>query len=314
MKRISIIVPVFNEEESLVELYGQIKDALEPSEYDFEILFIDDGSSDRSYQLMLEMNRNDSRVIPIGFQRNHGKAAALNTGFKECTGDYVITMDGDLQDNPEEILELVAMLDSGWDMVSGWKKVRHDPIGKRLPSKLYNFTVSKMSGIPIHDFNCGLKAYTKKVVKNIEIYGELHRYIPVLAKQKGFTCTEKVVQHRARKYGHSKYGLWRLFSGFFDMITVVFISKFIERPLHLFGMLGMSSFTLGVLIDIYVLYLKFIVGASFQKHMALLLSGVLLIIVGVQFISLGLLGEMITVTRKRPLPVIKDRTHVDDAS
>lgn len=312
MRRISIIVPVFNEEESLVELYGQIKDALEPSEFDFEILFIDDGSTDRSYHLMLELSSKDSRVVSIGFQRNNGKAAALNTGFKECTGDYVITMDGDLQDNPEEILEMVAMIDSGWDMVSGWKKVRHDPIGKRLPSKLYNFTVSKMSGIAIHDFNCGLKAYRKKVVKNLEIYGELHRYIPVLAKQKGFTCTEKVVQHRARKYGHSKYGLWRLFSGFFDMITVVFISKFIERPLHLFGMVGMGSLTTGVLIDLYVLYLKFFTGASFQTHIALLLSGVLLIIVGVQFISLGLLGEMITVTRKRPTPVIKDRTHVDD--
>ena len=312
MKQISIIIPVFNEEESLVELYSQIKEALEPSAFDFEILFIDDGSSDNSYHIMLEMSEADSRVIPIGFQRNHGKAAALNAGFRECSGDYVITMDGDLQDNPEEILELIAVIDSGWDMVSGWKKVRHDPIGKRLPSKLYNFTVSKMSGIPIHDFNCGLKAYKQKVVKNIEVYGELHRYIPVLAKQKGFSCTEKVVQHRARKYGHSKYGLWRLFSGFFDMITVVFISKFIERPLHLFGMLGMGAFTAGVLIDLYVLYLKFGLGASFQKHLALLLSGVLLIIVGVQFISLGLLGEMITVTRKRPAPVLKDRTHASD--
>lgn len=312
MKKISIIIPVFNEEESLVELYRQIKDALEPSIYDFEILFIDDGSSDNSYQLMLELSKSDPRVIPVGFQRNHGKAAALNIGFKECSGDYVITMDGDLQDNPEEITELIDVINSGWDMVSGWKKVRHDPIGKRLPSKLYNFTVSKMSGIPIHDFNCGLKAYRRKVVKNIEIYGELHRYIPVLAKQKGFSCTEKVVQHRARKYGHSKYGLWRLFSGFFDMITVVFTSRFIERPLHLFGMLGLGSLSTGFLIDLYVLYLKFITGASFQKHMALLLSGVLLIIVGVQFISLGLLGEMITVTRKRPMPVIKDRTHADD--
>jgi len=307
---ISLVIPVYNEEESLVELYTQIKDALEPTEHEFEILFIDDGSQDESYKLMHELSQNDPRVISIGFQRNYGKAAALNTGFKECKGDYVITMDGDLQDNPAEILELLAVLDSGWDMVSGWKKVRQDPITKRWPSKLYNYTVAKFSGIKIHDFNCGLKAYTRKVVKNIELYGDLHRYIPVLAKQKGFTCTEKVVQHRARKYGHSKYGFKRI-SGFFDLITVVFISRFMEKPLHLFGLLGMTALTIGVLIDSYVLYLKFALHASFQTHMALLLSGVLLIMVGVQFISLGLLGEMITVSRKRPEPVIKARTHAD---
>ncbi len=311
MSLISLVIPVYNEEESIVELYKEISDALESSEHNFEILFIDDGSQDKSLELAQELSESDSRVISIGFQRNQGKAAAFNIGFKRCKGDYVITMDADLQDNPAEILDLIAVLDSGWDMVSGWKKVRHDPISKRWPSKLYNFTVSKFSGISIHDFNCGLKAYTSKVVKNVELYGELHRYIPVLAKQKGFSCTEKVVQHRARKYGRTKYGLWRFFSGFFDLITVVFLSKFIEKPLHLFGVLGMASFFVGVLIDSYVLYLKFALNASFQTHMALLLSGVLLIIVGVQFISLGLLGEMITLSRKRPDPVIKDRTHAD---
>ncbi|MCF7824320.1 MAG: glycosyltransferase family 2 protein [Candidatus Marinimicrobia bacterium] len=311
MSLISIVVPVYNEEESIVELSRQIRETIEPTDYEYEIIFIDDGSQDASYKIMQALSQDDPRIISIGFQRNNGKAAALNTGFQECNGDYVITMDGDLQDNPAEILDLIAVLDSGWDMVSGWKKVRHDPIGKRWPSKLYNFTVAKFSGIPIHDFNCGLKAYTRKVVKNIELYGDLHRYIPVLAKQKGFSCTEKVVQHRARKFGQSKYGFKRI-SGFFDLITVVFISKFIEKPLHLFGMVGMSSLMAGVLIDCYVLYLKFVLHASFQKHMALLLSGVLLIIVGIQFISLGLLGEMMTVSRKRPEPVIKDRTHAEN--
>ena len=184
MSLISLVIPVYNEEESLVELYKQIREALEPSTHEFEILFIDDGSQDKSLQIMHDLSHEDPRVKAIGFQRNHGKATALNTGFKKCEGDYVITMDADLQDDPNEVLELIAILDSGWDMVSGWKKVRHDPIGKRWPSKLYNFTVSTLSGIPIHDFNCGLKAYTRKVVKNIELYGEMHRYIPVLAKQK----------------------------------------------------------------------------------------------------------------------------------
>ena len=309
MSLISLVIPVFNEEESLVELYNQIRDTLEPSKHDFEILFIDDGSSDRSLSIAEELGDGDPRVRSIGFQRNHGKAAALNVGFKACEGDYVITMDADLQDDPAEVLDLIAVLDSGWDMVSGWKKVRHDPISKRWPSKLYNFTVAKVSGIPIHDFNCGLKAYKRVVVKNIEVYGELHRYIPLLAKQKGFSCTEKVVQHRARKYGYSKYGLWRFFSGFFDLITVVFTSKFKEKPMHLFGMLGIFSFITGILIDSYVLYLKFGLGASFQKHMALLLSGILLIIVGVQFISIGLLGEMITQGRSHDDPIIKERPH-----
>ena len=309
MSLISLVIPVYNEEESLVELYNQIRDALEPSNHEFEILFIDDGSQDKSLHLMQELGKEDPRVKAIGFQRNHGKATALNTGFQRCEGDYVITMDADLQDDPNEVLELIAILDSGWDMVSGWKKVRHDPIGKRWPSKLYNFTVSTLSGIPIHDFNCGLKAYTRKVVKNIELYGEMHRYIPVLAKQKGFNCTEKVVSHRARKYGESKYGIKRLFTGYLDLFTVMFLGTYMRKPMHFFGLAGMILLVLGMGI------LAFLSFQWFRQYLfgtgqwiggrPIFYIGMLLSIIGGQFISMGLLGELITSSLHKENPVIR---------
>ena len=309
MSLISLVIPVYNEEESLVELYKQIREALEPSTHEFEILFIDDGSQDKSLQIMHELSSQDPRVKTIGFQRNHGKATALNTGFQKCEGDYVITMDADLQDDPNEVLELIAILDSGWDMVSGWKKVRHDPIGKRWPSKLYNFTVSTLSGIPIHDFNCGLKAYTRKVVKNIELYGEMHRYIPVLAKQKGFTCTEKVVSHRARKYGEYKYGIKRLFTGYLDLFTVMFLGTYMRKPMHFFGLAGMLLLVLGMAI------LAFLSFQWFRQYLfgtgqwiggrPIFYIGMLLSIIGGQFISMGLLGELITSSLHKENPVIR---------
>ena len=309
MSLISLVIPVYNEEESLVELYTQIREALEPSPHEFEVVFIDDGSQDKSLQIMHELGNEDPRVKAIGFQRNHGKAAALNTGFQRCEGDYVITMDADLQDDPKEVLELIAVLDSGWDMVSGWKKVRHDPIGKRWPSKLFNFTVSTLSGIPIHDFNCGLKAYTRKVVKNIELYGEMHRYIPVLAKQKGFNCTEKVVSHRARKYGESKYGIKRLFTGYLDLFTVMFLGTYMRKPMHFFGLAGMLLLVLGVGI------LAFLSIQWFRQYLfgtgqwiggrPIFYIGMLLSIVGGQFISMGLLGELITSSLHKENPVIR---------
>ena len=309
MSLISLVIPVYNEEESLVELYTQIREALEPSPHEFEVVFIDDGSQDKSLQIMHELGNEDPRVKAIGFQRNHGKAAALNTGFQRCEGDYVITMDADLQDDPKEVLELIAVLDSGWDMVSGWKKVRHDPIGKRWPSKLYNFTVSTLSGIPIHDFNCGLKAYTRKVVKNVELYGEMHRYIPVLAKQKGFSCTEKVVEHRARKYGESKYGIKRLFTGYLDLFTVMFLGTYMRKPMHFFGLAGMLLLVLGVGI------LAFLSIQWFRQYLfgtgqwiggrPIFYIGMLLSIVGGQFISMGLLGELITSSLHKENPVIR---------
>ena len=310
MSSISIVVPLLNEAESLVELVSQISQALEPSKHQFEILFIDDGSSDRSLDLIKEMAAADSRIKYQSFQRNHGKAAALNAGFAMANGDYVITMDADLQDDPNEILEMIAILDEGWDMVSGWKKVRHDPIGKRWPSKLYNFTVSRLSGIPIHDFNCGLKAYKSKVVKNVELYGEMHRYIPVLAKQKGFSCTEKVVHHHARKYGESKYGIKRLFTGYLDLFTVLFLGKYMRKPMHFFGLAGMTLLLLGFGILGFLgfewLRQYFFGTGQWINNRPIFYIGILLSIIGGQFISMGLLGELITSALHRDEPVIRE--------
>ena len=310
MSLISIVIPLYNEEESLAELLSQIRQVLEPSEHKFEVLFIDDGSTDGSLGLAREMAHSDQRVTVISFQRNHGKAAALNAGFKAAKGDYVITMDADLQDDPAEILPLIAVLDEGWDMVSGWKQVRHDPIGKRLPSKLYNFTVSRLSGIKIHDFNCGLKAYSRKVVKNLELYGEMHRYIPVLAKQKGFNCTEKVVQHRARKYGESKYGIKRLFTGYLDLFTVLFLGKYMRKPMHFFGLAGMVLLSAGMLIlgvlSIQWLLEYFFGNGQWINNRPIFDIGILLSIIGGQFISMGLLGELITSSLHKENPVIRE--------
>lgn len=309
MSLISLVIPVYNEEESLPELYAEIKEALEPSSYEFEILFIDDGSQDKSREIMEDLGQKDSRVKAISFQRNHGKATALNTGFLRCEGDYVITMDADLQDDPKEVIELIDILDSGWDMVSGWKKVRHDPIGKRWPSKLYNFTVSTLSGIPIHDFNCGLKAYTRKVVKNIELYGEMHRYIPVLAKQKGFSCTEKVVEHRARQYGESKYGIKRLFTGYLDLFTVMFLGTYMRKPMHFFGLAGMLLLVsgVGILTFLSIQWFRqyFFGTGAWIGGRPIFYIGMLLSIIGGQFISMGLLGELITSSLHKENPVIR---------
>ena len=259
---------------------------------------------------MNELSASDPRVIAISFQRNYGKATALNIGFQRCKGDYVITMDADLQDDPKEVLELIAVLDSGWDMVSGWKKVRHDPISKRWPSKLYNFTVSKLSGISIHDFNCGLKAYTKRVVKNIDVYGEMHRYIPVLAKQKGFNCTEKVVLHHARKYGESKYGVKRLFTGYLDLFTVLFLGKYMRKPMHFFGLAGMILLLMGggILTFLSIQWAQeyFFGNGQWINNRPIFYIGMLLSIIGGQFISMGLLGELITSSLHKEKPVIRD--------
>jgi len=307
---ISLVIPVFNEEESLRELHAQIKQALEPSSHTFEILFIDDGSTDRSPDVMQSLAAEDERVKSIRFQRNHGKATALNTGFEMARGDYVVTMDADLQDDPREVLDMIQILKDGWDMVSGWKKVRHDPIGKRWPSKLYNATVSRLSGIPIHDFNCGLKAYKRKVVKNIELYGEMHRYIPVLAKQKGFSCTEKVVSHRARQFGESKYGVKRLFTGYLDLFTVMFLGSYMRKPMHFFGLAGMILLVtgLGIIGFLSIQWFRQYLWGTGQwiAGRPIFYIGMLLSIIGGQFISMGLLGELITSSLHREDPVIRD--------
>jgi len=244
---LSILVPLYNEEESLKELLSWIRRVVDPLDLSYEVLFVDDGSSDTSWQVVQELKQNNSMVRGIRFRRNYGKSAALYCGFDAAEGDVVITMDADLQDSPDEIPGLIQMVkEEGFDLVSGWKKKRFDPIGKTLPSKLFNRTVRMVSGIKLHDFNCGLKAYRNEVIKNIEVYGEMHRYIPLIAKQAGFPkIGEKVVQHQERKYGVSKFGIERTIKGFLDLMSVTFISKFGKRPMHLFGALGTLMFLVG---------------------------------------------------------------------
>jgi len=293
MRSISVIIPVLDEQESLTELYRQVSQSVQNLSNKYEIVFVDDGSTDGSVELVEKLAGQDEHVHLIQFFRNYGKAAALSEGFKYATGDIVITMDADLQDDPEEFEALIKKLDEGFDLVTGWKKVRHDPLSKRIPSKLANLVTRLMTGVNVHDMNCGLKVYRKSVVKTLDIYGGRHRYIPALAGQHKFKITELVVNHRPRQFGITKYGGSRLFHGFFDLVTILFLSRYTQQPLHLFGLIGFLSLTIGFLIDLYVIILKYGFGESFQKHMAGLLSGVLLIVVGVQFVSLGLLGELI---------------------
>lgn len=244
---LSVVVPLYNEEESLPELVAWIRRVANGLAIDYEILLVDDGSNDRSWQVIGELAAAHPQVKGIRFRRNYGKSAGLHVGFEAAQGDVVITMDADLQDSPDEIPALMEMINQqGFDMVSGWKKKRHDPLSKTLPSKIFNRTVRLVSGIPLHDFNCGLKAYRNEVVKNIEVYGEMHRYIPLIAKRSGFgKIGEKVVQHRERKYGYSKFGIERTIKGFLDLMSVTFISKFGKRPMHLFGTLGTLMFVIG---------------------------------------------------------------------
>jgi len=254
MINISIVVPLFNDEESVPELISWIKRVCLENKYTFEILLIDDGSTDNSWQVINELISGNKELIAIKFRQNYGKSAALHVGFQKAQGEVVITMDADLQDSPDEIPGLYQMIaEEGFDIVSGWKKKRFDPISKTIPSKLYNWTARKVTGIKLHDFNCGLKAYKKKVVKSIEVYGEMHRYIPVMANQAGFKkIGEKVVQHQERKYGVTKFGLERFINGFLDLMTISFISRFGKRPMHMFGTLGTLVFIVGFLSSVWL--------------------------------------------------------------
>lgn len=291
-KRLSIIVPLFNEEESLNPLTNEIKKALKNLDLSFEIIFVDDGSTDKSLNIIKEICKNDKRFKFISFQKNYGKSAALQVGFKASTGDVVVTMDADLQDDPSEIINLLRKLEEGFDIVSGWKKKRYDPLIKRVSSRFFNFVTRLFSGIKIHDFNCGLKAYRKEVTNNLKIYGELHRYIPVLAKWQGYKITEVIVQHHPRKYGTTKFGVSRFFKGFIDLLTVMFTTRYIRRPMHFFGFLGMISFLIGIVVNGYLAYL-WMIQDQYLSNRPMLFLGILLIIVGVQFFSVGLLGEML---------------------
>tara|TARA_B100002052_G_scaffold23554_1_gene18369 strand:+ start:549 stop:1481 length:933 start_codon:yes stop_codon:yes gene_type:complete len=289
---ISVVIPIFNELESLPELKRQLLENLQSFEK-WEIIFIDDGSSDGSTEWLTDLASKDNNFKLIEFYRNYGKSAALNEGFKAASGDYIITMDADLQDDPNEIKNLVAKLNEGWDLVSGWKKNRLDPLNKRIPSKLFNFVTRLLTGVKIHDFNCGLKGYKKSVIKSIDVYGGRHRYIPAIAGHRKFKITEIIVNHRARKFGSTKYGGSRLFHGFFDLITILFLNRFNQQPLHLFGAFGIGFFLFGFLSELIVLYYKYWLGDPFSKHIALLIFGVMLIVIGIQFFSMGLLGELI---------------------
>ena len=289
---ISVVIPIFNELESLPELKRQLLENLQSFEK-WEIIFIDDGSSDGSTEWLTDLVSKDNNFKLIEFYRNYGKSAALNEGFKAASSDYIITMDADLQDDPNEIKNLVAKLNEGWDLVSGWKKNRLDPLNKRIPSKLFNFVTRLLTGVKIHDFNCGLKGYKKSVIKSIDVYGGRHRYIPAIAGHRKFKITEIIVNHRARKFGSTKYGGSRLFHGFFDLITILFLNRFNQQPLHLFGAFGIGFFLFGFLSELIVLYYKYWLGDSFSKHIALLIFGVMLIVIGIQFFSMGLLGELI---------------------
>ncbi len=292
-RHISIVIPLYNEVESLPELYSQIKEVVTENRYEYEIIFVDDGSTDGSLEVLKKIRQNDKKVKIISFRRNYGKSAALAVGFEHANGDVIITMDADLQDDPHEIPNLLKKLDEGFDLVSGWKKKRYDPISKTIPSKIFNFVVSTLTGIKIHDFNCGLKAYRRSVTKDIKVYGELHRYLPVLAHWAGYKIGEIVVQHHPRKYGKTKFGVSRFLKGFLDLLTVMFTTRYFKRPLHLFGTLGILIFALGFGITFYLSLLKIIENISLSNR-PLFILGVMLTIVGVQFISIGLLGEMIT--------------------
>jgi len=290
-KKLSIVIPLFNEEESIHPLSNEIKKVMYPISMQWEAIFVDDGSSDLSLKNVKDICNNDRRFRYISFRKNYGKSAALQVGFKHSTGDVVITMDADLQDDPKEIPNLLKKLGEGYDLCSGWKKKRRDPFIKKVSSKFFNYVTRIFSGIKIHDFNCGLKAYRKEVVENLYVHGELHRYMPVLAKWQGFTITEIQVQHHPRRYGKTKFGISRFFKGFIDLITVIFSTRYIKRPLHFFGFFGAVAmiFGIGVLGYLSVLWIQ---GHQLSNRPMLFL-GMLLIIVGVQFFAVGLLGEML---------------------
>ena len=303
--KVSVIIPVFNEVESIKDLYDQLKKGLE--QYTpYEIIFVDDGSSDGSVETIKKLSKLDNSIIFIQFHRNYGKSVALSEGFKYANGNYVVTMDADLQDDPSEIKNLINKLEEGYDLVSGWKKDRKDPLSKRLPSKLFNFVTRMVTGVRIHDFNCGLKIYKKAVVKTLELYGGRHRYIPAMAGQKKFKVTEIIVNHRPRIYGETKYGGSRLFHGLFDLISILFLSKYTQSPMYFFGKIGLFTFLTGLGIEMYVLYLKYSLGDPFAKHMALLMLGILVIVIGIQFVSIGLVGEMIANSNQDKESRVKD--------
>jgi len=298
---ISVVIPLLNEEESLPELHAWIKKVMETHAYTYEVLFIDDGSTDQSWSVIESLQANDPNVRGIKFRRNYGKSAALNVGFEASEGEVVITMDADLQDSPDEIPELKKLIqEEGFDLISGWKKKRFDPISKTIPTKLFNWATRKMTGIHLHDFNCGLKAYRREVVKNIEVYGEMHRYIPAIAKWSGFTrIGEKVVQHRERKYGQTKFGLERFINGFLDLLSINFVGKFGKKPMHFFGLFGTLVFMVGFAMVLFIgvekfYYLQEGVKSRLITDIPHFYVALVAMIIGTQLFLAGFLAEMVS--------------------
>lgn len=305
--QISVVIPLFNEEESLPELAAWIARVMKENNFTYEVLMIDDGSKDRSWQVVERLATENPNIKGIRFRRNYGKSAALNVGFSHAQGDVVITMDADMQDSPDEIPELYQMVSTSYDLVSGWKQKRFDPITKTVPTKLYNAATRAMTGIQLHDFNCGLKAYRNEVIKSVEVYGEMHRYIPVLAKQAGFgKIGEKVVAHRARQYGVTKFGMERFLYGFLDLLSVYFMTRFSKRPMHIFGGFGVLSFFSGFVIALYLTIAKFAFEQYRMTERPLFYLALLFIVIGVQLFLAGFLGELVSRSGS-------DRNHYDVA-
>ncbi|MEX0594191.1 MAG: glycosyltransferase family 2 protein [Balneolaceae bacterium] len=303
---VSVVVPLLDERESIEELTGKIEASLQGRS--FEIILVDDGSSDGSWNEIGRLASARHWLRGISLQRNYGKSTALQCGFDHARGERIVTLDADLQDDPNEIPALLDRLDQGYDLVSGWKKNRQDPIQKTIPSRFFNWVTRLMTGIPLHDFNCGLKVYRREVIQSIELYGELHRYIPLLADREGFSrISEQKVRHHARKYGQTKFGLSRFLYGFLDLLTLLLVRRFVTRPMHFFGSIGILSLLVGSAINLHLFWIKVVHQASLSNR-PLLILGVLLVVIGVQFFSIGFLGEMMQQDRTTRKPVrIRDQ-------
>lgn len=297
---LSLVIPVYNEEESLPPLAEKLGAVLDHLPFAAEVIFVDDGSTDHSFAVIESLHQRDPRFRGVGFRRNQRKAAALAAGFREARGELILTMDADLQDDPEEIPRLLAALEAGLDLVSGWKKKRHDPLSKTLPSRFFNRVTSLVSGIRLHDFNCGLKLYRREVAEDClpYLYGELYRFLPAMAHWAGYRVGELPVQHHPRRFGKSKFGAKRLLNGFFDLLTITFVIRFMTMPMHIFGSLGLVATLAGGGICSYITYLRLTYG-NIQNHHPLLMLGMLLVIVGIQFFSTGLLGDMLASLHQR---------------
>lgn len=315
MKQLSVVIPLYNEEESLPELCEWISRVMQEHGFTYEIVMIDDGSTDNSWKVIQEISQRFP-VKAVRFNRNYGKSAALNVGFKQTEAEVIVTMDADLQDSPDELPELYKMIKEGHHLVSGWKKRRHDPISKTIPSRFFNSVTRLFSGIKLHDFNCGLKAYDYRVVKTLDIYGEMHRYIPVIAKRNGFSrIGEKVVEHRARKYGKTKFGLERFINGFLDLLSISFVSRYKRRPMHFFGSLGTLSFVIGFLFVAWITWQKYhaiyILKSSDYRDIVdqpLFFIALTAIIIGVQLFLAGFIGEMMTMNNHKSSDYIFEET------